>query len=92
MITYLSENLGSLRYLKGNITIVCAQTANAAWFFPATIVVTSNATQTFQRRMSRLFVSGVSMLQICFTGHLLRENSDLLANFEKKIKQCIILM
>ena len=31
--------------LKGHITFVCAHTANAAWFFPAIIVVTSNVTQ-----------------------------------------------
>ena len=48
--------------LKGNITFVCAHTANAAWFFPATIVMTSNVTQKFQRRISRLFVSEV----LCF--------------------------
>ena len=43
--------------LKGNITFVCAHTANAAWFFPAIIVVTLNVTQKCQRRISRLFVS-----------------------------------
>ena len=31
--------------LKGNITFVCAHTANAALFFPAIIVVTSKVTQ-----------------------------------------------
>ena len=50
------------RGLKGNITFVCAHTANAARFFPAIIVVTSNVTQKCQRRISRLFVSGV----LCF--------------------------
>ena len=49
-------------HLKGNITFVCAHTANAAWFFPAIIVVTSNVTQKCQRRISRLFVSGI----LCF--------------------------
>ena len=48
--------------LKGNITFVCAHTANATWFFPAIIVVTSNVTQKCQRHISRLFVSGV----LCF--------------------------
>ena len=48
--------------LKGNITIVCAHTAKAAWFFPAIIDVTSNVTQKFRQRIRRLFVSGVSML------------------------------
>ena len=48
--------------LKGNITFVYAHTANAAWFFPAIIVVTSHVTQKCQRRISRLFVSGV----LCF--------------------------
>ena len=42
--------------LKGNITFVCAHTANAAWFFPAIIVVISNVTQKCQRHISRLFV------------------------------------
>ena len=53
--------------LKGNITIVCAHTANADWFFHAIIVVTSNVTQNFQCCISRLFVSGISMLWIRFT-------------------------
>ena len=49
-------------HLKGNIAYICAHTANAAWFFPAIIVVTSNVSQTCQRRISRLFVPGV----LCF--------------------------
>ena len=48
--------------LKGNINFVCTHTANAAWFFPAINVLTSNVTQKCQRRISRLFVSGV----LCF--------------------------
>ena len=48
--------------LKGNITFVCAHTANAALFFPAIIVMTSIVTQKCQRRISRLFVSCV----LCF--------------------------
>ena len=53
--------------LKANITIVCAHTANATWFFPAIIVVTSNIMQKFQCCISRLFVSSISMLWIRFT-------------------------
>ena len=37
--------------LKGNIFFVCAHTADAALFFPAIIVVTSNVTQKCQRRI-----------------------------------------
>ena len=32
------KNKNKKTSLKGNITYVCAHTANAAWFFPATIV------------------------------------------------------
>ena len=53
-------------HLKGNITFVCAHTANAAWFFPAIIVVTSNVTQKCQRRISRLFVSGFYALNTLY--------------------------
>ena len=69
--------------LKGNITFVCAHTANAAGFFPAIVVVTSNVTQKCQRRISRLFVSGV----LCFKYTLrdvLHENYDLLMIFRKE--------
>ena len=52
--------------LKGNITFVCAHTANAAWFFTAIIIVTSNVTQKCQHRISRLFVSGF----LCFKSAL----------------------
>ena len=47
------------RFLKGNITFVRAHTANAV---QPDSVVTSNVMQKCQRRISRLFVSGVSML------------------------------
>ena len=43
-------------------TFVCAHTANTAWFFPAITVVISTVTQKYQRRIRRLFVSGV----LCF--------------------------
>ena len=38
-------------HLKENITFVSAHTANAAWFFPVIIVVTSDVTQKCQRRI-----------------------------------------
>ena len=52
--------------LKGNITSVCAYTANAAWFFPAIIVVTSNVTQKRQCHISRLLVSGFYALNTLY--------------------------
>ena len=49
-----------------NITFVCAHTANAAWFFPAIIVVTSNVTQKCQRHISRLLCQGFCALNTLY--------------------------
>ena len=64
--------------------------ANAARFFPAIIVVTSNVMQKCQRRISRLFVSGV----LCFKyalRNMLNENSDLLMKFRKEDEKNALL-
>ena len=45
--------------IKKKYNFRLAHTANAARFFPANIVVTSNVMQKCQRRISRLFVSVV---------------------------------
>ena len=73
--------------LKGNITFVCAHTANAAWFFLAIIVVTSNIMQKCQRRISRLFVLGdlcfkYALWDMCYMRILIYK-----WNFEKKIRK-----
>ena len=48
-------------------TIVPVDTiVHVAWFFPAIIVVTSNVTQKYQRRISRLFVSGFYALNTLY--------------------------
>ena len=77
-------------FLEGDITFVCAHTANAAWFFSAIIAVTSNVTQKCQRRISRLFVSGVLCFK-CFTEHVLHKNSDLLMKFRKEDEKNALL-
>ena len=51
---------------KGNITFVCAHTANAAGFFPAIIVVTSNATQKCQRRIVDYLYQGFYALSTLY--------------------------
>ena len=60
------QNTLYIVHLKGNITFVYAHTANAAWFFSAIIVVTSNVMQKCQRRISRLFVSGIYALNTLY--------------------------
>ena len=58
----MDEPVGVMLF-KWKYNCVCAHTANAAWFFPAIIVVTSNLiVQKCQRRNSRLFVS----VALCF--------------------------
>ena len=73
--------------LKGNITFVCAHTANAAWFFPAITVVTSNVTQKCQRRISGLFVSGVLCFKYALRNMCYMRILIYWWNFEKKIRK-----
>ena len=58
-------------FLKGNITFVCAHTANAAWSF---IVVSSNYAQKRQRRISKLLCQRYYALNT-LSGHVLHERT-----------------
>ena len=85
------------------MTFVCAHTANAAWFFPAIIDVTSNATQKCQRRIIDYLCQGFYALntlygtcvtwQFWFTNEISKrrlENALLTEQIERQVLFCTV--